>query len=387
MDKYITIQLFNIINNKSKAIFFLLIGICVYSILNINQVPVFYLPDLLLFIFFVTNLDKINRLVSPLVLLFFLILFGFLIFSPQKFDFEYTNRFYITLKPFLYLIILYFFSELKLDIDFKKISLLIILFYPAMLLWSVILFYFQTGTLLKRPYFIFENNFEIPFLLACFITLTFIYKIIDLRIYAIVAISVLLTGSRSGLIGFVGVSIPYFFLLGKKFFFLGVMISISTIIYLYFIRGSEAFNVNAIDRIQTLKGILNFYDNSLLNILSYPFGVGIYKKIPADICSPLRVWAEWFTGNIYNCDPILLQSFFTRSLYQLGIYITILIPIAFFVEVMRVANFQIAFLSIIPVLSVSLSAGGFSNGLSFIAILYIVYSYVNSKNDINRYNK
>ncbi|NDA63166.1 MAG: hypothetical protein EBX50_14165 [Chitinophagia bacterium] len=154
--------------------------------------------------------------------------------------------------------------------------------------------------------------------------------------------------------------------------------------YLVFIRGSSSVNAmqwEKIDRVQTLLGILAFYDFRISEILSYPLGVGIYQKIPLNLCNRMEGYADWFTGNYFNCDPIMLQSFVSRSLFQFGIYVLILIPILFFWEAKQRMGWYLAVLSIIPMLGASFSVGGFSNGIAFGGFLlcFLAYRQHNSK--------
>jgi hypothetical protein len=239
----------------------------------------------------------------------------------------------------------------------------------------MVFYYFYNGGLLTRPYFIFENNFEIPVILACFCITSFIYKDKDIRLFALASLAVFMTGSRSGLIGFVLVAIPHLFSLGRRKFFVGILIFLIVVTYLIYLRGIPAFSWNSIDRVQTLKGMFAYFNNDYLELLSYPFGLDIYEKIPLFHCAPLGPWAEWFTGSFFNCDPLLFQSYFTRSLFQLGVYVTLYIPMAFFFELKHRMNAGLAAIALFPVLAVSLSAGGFSNGLSFISIMLFLIAF------------
>jgi hypothetical protein len=118
------------------------------------------------------------------------------------------------------------------------------------------------------------------------------------------------------------------------------------------------------------------YDKSFAELLSYPFGHGIYTKLPTYLCIKLPDFAEWFVGNSNNCDPIMLQAFYTRGLFQFGFYVTLLIPIMFFLLVRRETGTKLAMLIIAPMACVATSVGGFSNGLAFLGVLLCVYAYV-----------
>jgi O-Antigen ligase len=199
-----------------------------------------------------------------------------------------------------------------------------------------------------------------------------------LRIYLLVAISVLLTGSRSGLASFMAVSVFYLFSLDrKKILWVGSAI-VGVLTYLVFIRGLSSFNagrIDQIDRLKTFMGLLSFYDFRISEILRYPLGVGIYQKIPLGICNKMEGYADWFTGNYFNCDPIMLQSFVARALYQFGIYVLILIPILYLYELNKRMGWYMALLLLTPILLTSFSVGGFSNGLSFGGLALAILAY------------
>lgn len=361
--------------NYKSTLLFILSCIIIYTILNTYQVPVYYIPDIAILLFFIYAFININQTISFGILIPIFLLIYFVCFSPSKLDIEFENKFYVTLKPLIYLIIIYLISGIKLKINIRPFIYSLLLIYPLVLLWSMFLYYLNGYGLLTRPYFIFENNFEIPVILACFCIISFIYKDKDIRIFALASLAVFMTGSRSGLIGFVLVAIPHLFSLGRRKFFAGILIFLIVVSYLIYLRGIPAFSWNSIDRVQTLKGMFAYFHNDYLELLSYPFGLGIYAKIPLFFCTSLGPWAEWFTGSFYNCDPLLFQSYFTRSFFQLGVYVTLYIPLAFFFELKHRMNWGLAVIALFPVLAVSLSAGGFSNGLSFISIMLFLIAY------------
>ena len=138
--------------------------------------------------------------------------------------------------------------------------------------------------------------------------------------------------------------------------------------------------INTIDRVQSLQALLGHYNNSFWEILSDPLGAGIYQKVPGYLCSRIPDFAEWFTGNSHNCDPLMLQAFYTRALYQFGIYITFLIPLLFFWLIKKETGWKLALIILTPMACVATSVGGFSNGLAFWGVLLSVYAYQQSKN-------
>jgi hypothetical protein len=228
---------------------------------------------------------------------------------------------------------------------------------------------------MTRPNFIFENNFEIPLILICFLIIVYIYKERSFIIYLTLALIIFLTGSRSGLLGFLMISTAYFFTLSKlhKVYF-GLAL-LTVVGYSFYVRGVPELNTNSIDRVQTFYAMLEYYNYSLKNIFIEPFGVGIYQKVPNYICQPFAQFAEWFTGSYFNCDPILFQSFFSRSLYQIGIFGILYIFLAFYIELNKKLGWKLSVLVLIPIFTASLSVGGISNGLSFIAILLVIMTF------------
>jgi hypothetical protein len=128
--------------------------------------------------------------------------------------------------------------------------------------------------------------------------------------------------------------------------------------------------------VQSLSAILSHYDFSIIEILKVPFGYGIYAKVPGYVCAKLPDFAEWFTGNSNNCDPLMLQAFYTRAMYQFGIYITLLVPILFFLLVKKEMGWRLALITLTPMACVATSVGGFSNGLAFWGVLISIYVYL-----------
>jgi len=344
----------------------------------LRPLPVFFLPDLLLALVALWALIRVRQTVSPAIFLVAALLIYFVCFSPARLDIEFDNRYYISIKPFLYLIILYFASSANMRLPLKPLVYGSIIFYPLALLWNVALWWNRDGFFMSRPNFLFENNFEVPWILSCFVVAAFIYKDKDLRLYLLVAISVILAGSRSGLASFLLISLFYVLSLSRiKILMTSIPIA-SALTYLVFIRGSSSVNAlqwEKIDRVQTLLGILAFYDFRFSEILSYPLGVGIYQKIPLNLCNRMEGYADWFTGSYFNCDPIMLQSFVSRSLFQFGIYVLILIPLLFLWEAKQRMGWYLALLSIIPMFGASFSVGGFSNGIAFAGFLLCFLAY------------
>lgn len=342
-------------------------------------IPVGILPDLGIALFVVWGVIHMRQEVSSWIWLSILLLIYFLFFSPDKLDIQFDNRYITVLKPFAYLIILYLLSASKVSTQLRPVVYGLLIFYPFLLLWYMAMWWYGQGVFMPRPNFMIENNFEIPPLLYCFIAIAFIYRDKDLRVYLLLAIGILLTGSRSGLVGLLAISVFYLFSLSRKKIIWVLLAVASAFAYVAYLRASvsvpDAQNTNPIDRIQTFLRIYSFYDNSFIEILKYPLGLGIYQKIPINICNQFEGYADWFTGNFFNCDPLMLQSFIARALYQFGIYVLVFIPIAFYLELRKRMGWYLGLIALIPILGASFSVGGFSNGLAFGSLLVCLLVY------------
>ena len=367
-------------STRELAAYFL-ICMLINAVVFFKSIPVFFIPDALLLAYLVYKFKDLNQDVSPLFFVGALLFFGYYLFSPEPTDIEYQNKFIVTLKPFIYICILALYSRNAPMKSLHGFIKGVVAFYPFLLVWNIAMYFIKHRPPLSRlvqesrPYFIFENNFEITFYITCFIALVFIYKDKSLKNYFYLCLVILLANSRSGLLSFVAISPFYFWSLEakKRWIALGV-----AAIAAGFVGVSRSITQIAgnVDRLQTLNLMWSTYDGSFLELLSYPFGHGIYAKIPTYLCIKLPDFAEWFVGNSNNCDPIMLQAFYTRGLFQFGFYVTLLIPIMFVLLVRRETGTKLAMLFIAPMACVATSVGGFSNGLAFLGVLLCVYAYV-----------
>lgn len=367
-------------STKGLAPYFLLCML-INAVVFFKSIPVFFIPDALLLAYLVYKFKDLNQDVSPLFFAGVMLFFGYYLFSPEPTDIEYQNKFIVTLKPFIYICILALYSR---NAPIKSLHAFIkgvVVFYPFLLVWNIILFYIKHRRPLNvlvqesRPFFIFENNFEITFYITCFITLVFIYKDKSLKNYFYLCLVILLANSRSGLLSFIVISPFYFWFLEAKKRWIALSVAAIAAGFVGVSRSITQISGN-VDRLQTLNLMWSTYDGSFLELLSYPFGHGIYAKLPTYLCIKLPDFAEWFVGNSNNCDPIMLQAFYTRGLFQFGFYVTLLIPIMFFLLVRRETGTKLAMLIVAPMACVATSVGGFSNGLAFLGVLLCVYAYV-----------
>ena len=342
---------------------------------------VFFIPDLIVLAYIIYKFKDMNQSVSPLFFVGFSLFFAYLLLSSEPADIEFSNKYLVSLKPFIYICILALYSRNVPKFSLYYLAKAVVLFYPVLLIWNIFLYYLTHRPPItrvvqeSRPFFMFENNFEITFYISCFIMVAFIYKDKSLRNYFCLSSVILLANSRSGLLTFAVVSAFYFFTLDFKKKIWAIIFAGIAATYVGISRNITQIAGN-VDRLQTLNAILTDYDGSLLEILKVPFGYGIYQKVPTYVCAKLPDFAEWFVGNSNNCDPLMLQAFYTRSMFEYGIYITLLIPLVFYWIVKKESGAFLALVIMAPITCVATSVGGFSNGLAFLGVLLSLLAYV-----------
>ena len=365
-----------------------LIACCaIHTFIFLHSIPVYYIPDLVLILYLLYKFKDLNQEISPIFFLGLGLLIGYLLLSPEPPQTEFSNNFIVTLKPFVYICILALFSRNPPQINLGKWVRMFLALYPLILLWNLFLVYLQENAgiaqlMTRRPYFIFENNFEITFYLNCFTIVFFVLGERRLRDFLLLVAVIILAGSRSGLLSFAFIALFYFLAVGWRQRFFGIGMFLLAVAY---IGKGRNFNapINTIDRVQSLSAILSHYNYSFIEILKEPFGYGIYAKVPGYICAKLPDFAEWFTGNSNNCDPLMLQAYYTRALFQFGIYVTLLVPILFFLLVKREMGWRLAIITLTPMACVATSVGGFSNGLAFWGVLISIYVYLQQTDPVS----
>lgn len=376
----------NVIQDHLNLIWAFIVCCILNTAIFIFPIPVFYLPDLLLLAYLIYKFPDLNQEISPLFFLGLILLVGFFLFSPEPPDSEFTNNYLVALKPFFYICVLAAYSKNIPKIEIIRGVRIFLVIYPLILLWNLFLVHLKENAGLAqlmstRPFFIFENNFEITFYLNCFCIAFFIYKERDWKKFALLVSVIILAGSRSGLLSFAVICIFYFFAVSWKQKITVAILAMLTTFYIAKGRNIGA-PIGTIDRVQSLQAILTHYNSNLMEILSTPFGFGIYEKVPRYICIKLPDFAEWFTGNSHNCDPLMLQAFYTRALFQFGIYITLSIPFIFLAITKKETGLKLAVIILAPITCVATSVGGFSNGLAFWGILISVFAYLQHQQTI-----
>lgn len=361
----------------------------VNAIIFFKPFSVFFIPDALLLAYLIYKFKDLNQDVSPLFFVGAVLLFGYYLLSPEPSDLDFQNKFLVTLKPFLYICILAVYSRNAPFTSLYGFVKGVVVLYPFLLIWNIVLYYIKHRPPItrvvqeSRPFFMFENNFEITFYISCFIALVFIYKDKSLKNYFYLSLVILLANSRSGLLSFAAISPFYFWSLDSKKRWIALGAAAIAAGYVGVSRNITQISGN-VDRLQTFSLFWQSYDSSFKELLSFPFGRGIYEKVPTFLCVKLPEFAEWFVGNANNCDPLLLQAFYTRSLFQFGFYVTLLIPVIFFLLIKKETGAKIGLLIIVPIACVATSVGGYSNGLAFLGVLLCVYAYVQVNQPVSK---
>lgn len=354
--------------------------IALNAIIFFKPFSVFFIPDAILLIYLIYKFKDLDQEISPIFFVGAALLFGYFFLSPEPADVYFQNKYLVSLKPFIYICILAAYSKNAPSKSLYAIAKGVVTLYPYLLIWNIGLYFIKHHPPLTsliqqaRPFFIFENNFEITFYISSFITLVFIYKDKSLKNYLYLSLVILLANSRSGLLSFLVITPFYFLTLSPKRRLIAFAAAVVAVLFVGYSRNITQIAGN-IDRLQTLQAIWGYYDRNIHELLKVPLGYGIYQKVPTYICTSLPEFAEWFVGNSNNCDPLMLQAFYTRGIYQYGIYVTLLIPILFFLLLWKEMTMRMAIIIMVPITCVATSVGGFSNGLAFLGVLLSVYAY------------
>ena len=176
------------------AHFVLVLIVCcaIHKFIFLRAIPVFYLPDLALILYMAYQFKDMNQEVSPVFFIGLGLLIGYFFLSPEPPQTEFPNNYIVTLKPFAYICILALYSRNPPKLDLSKWVKMFLLLYPLILLWNLFLVHLQENANLgqlmtRRPYFIFENNFEITFYLNCFTMVFFVLGEKRLRDFMLLA--------------------------------------------------------------------------------------------------------------------------------------------------------------------------------------------------------
>jgi hypothetical protein len=344
---------------------------------NISSIFDFYLIFFFLFNF---KLDKSDyKLYLASIVVIILILLRYLIFIPS-WDSTY---FFVSLKLLIFFLL---FISTKPKINNDKIKLLeklkVLFIVSCSLIISDKIFAFISGGIMFglffRPRLIGEINFDIILIIQVWLLLKIYYpkyrKSYGYLLFFVVIISL----SRSGIIGY---AMTYFLYIQTKnksfnlsYFIKNILLVISglaLILLIYYIRDPELSFAN-IDRIQLLTFLANSYtDDSWFNFL---FGHGLLVPLPDSICIPFSFFALATTGDEGNCNPVILLSYYLRSTFEYGLLVTILIPFYYFKLLTKTVNNLTALSLLMPALAGSLAVGGFYNSFAILALVLAKYS-------------
>jgi hypothetical protein len=320
------------------------------------------------------NLSRDNIKLFFLILIIISFFLCRIYFSEFYLDFKYL---FISLKLIVFL--LFFISHKVKNSNPEKYILLVkdLFLISSFLIFSDKIFQiiksgFVIG-LLSRPRLIGEINFDIVLIIVLWLMLKLFYTNYKKYFGYILFIIIILSLSRSGIIGYL---LTYYFtiLIQEKninisFIIKNILIitfGLSLLLFIYYLRDPE-LNFKNIDRIQLLNALFSIYDTN--NLTSLFFGHGLMVQLPQSICTAFSFYAEQTTGNENNCNPVILFSYFLRSIFEYGLLVTIIIPYIYYKIIRNKLNRKKSLLLLIPVLSVSLAVGGFYNSISIFSLL------------------
>ncbi len=342
---------------------------------NISQIFDYYI-----IIFTLLNFNlKINKLPHFIfIFIIFLLSLFYCISNNTVFDIKYL---FVSLKLLIFLL-LFISISFKLTIKYQEKDFFWTkqLFITSIFLIIFDKFYliFKNGLLLgllERPRLIGEINFDIVIVIVLWVILKTsnikYSKIYDYLLFFTVLISL----SRSGIIAYTltiftlqqykskDKNIVKFF---KNTFY--IIFGLFLILLIYFIRDPN-LDFKNIDRIQIFTSFINIYNYD--NFTKLFIGHSLLYPLPDFVCNNFKNLALTTTGDENNCNPVILLSYFLRSLYEYGIIIMILIPYFYYKNISNIKILSITFL--MPVLAASLAVGGFYNSMSILSLIFAKY--------------
>jgi hypothetical protein len=353
--------------------FFIVAGNIALTVFHVNFSS--YLDFVLLFILLMNfRLDNAN--LSTFFLFFVAI--AFCIIRLPFTDFQWDSKyFFISMKVLIYCL---FFISFKPKLFNNQLTLLwakrLFLISCALVTVDKIANIIRLGLiegLLFRPRLIGEINFDIVLIIELWLILKLFSPDYRKSYGYILFFIVIISLSRSGIIGY---GLTYFFAiqLSNKFNNIKVIIrnifilvfGILVILGIYYLRDPN-LDFKNIDRIQLLSALFAIYDFS--NFGNFIFGFGVLVQLPDVICNAFSFYAEQTTGSEDNCNPVILFSYYLRSIFEFGGIITFIIPYVYY-KMFKIKFDKITSLVIImPVLAVSLAVGGFYNSMSIISLV------------------
>lgn len=352
---------------------FIFVGHIALTLLHFNFSS--YLDFFLLFVLLINfRLDRGNL---PTFLLFF----GVIIFCLIRLaftDFQWDSKyFFISMKVLIYCLFFISFKPKQFDNELailwaKRLFLISCTLITIDKIAGILRLGLIEG-LLFRPRLIGEINFDIVLIIELWLLLKLFWpnykKFYGYILFFIVIISL----SRSGIIGY---ALTYFFAIQSSKRLGNIKVIIRNVVILlfgvliifgiYYLR-DPSLNFKNIDRIQLLNALFSIYDlNNFINLI---FGFGILVQLPDVICNAFSFYAEQTTGSEDNCNPVILFSYYLRSIFEFGGIITFIIPYIYYRMFKLKFDKLTSFVIIMPVLAVSLAVGGFYNSVSIISLV------------------
>jgi hypothetical protein len=378
---------FNISLDFEKQIYILTFLILVSHIfLSFLEISLANYFDFYLILLFLLNFKLLKNNYLIFIILFSIIVIYILrfLFSDNFFDSTY---FFVSLKLLVFcLLFISFNPQKKIDINVFKRAISILYFSAVIIILSdKLIAIFSNGIIsgiLFRPRLVSEINFDIVLLIELWLILNLMnskYKKIEtISLIFILIISL----SRSGFLAFLLTIIIKKFYNSKiwtlknltyaiisLFFFILLFIT-----YNYF--RTNNFDFSKIDRIQIFN-ILSPYLYSL-DFTKLFFGHGILTPLPQEICITFSDYALQVTGDKFSCNSVILLSFYLRSIYEFGLFITFIIPFIYLKTIVNANNYK-SLLFLMPIIIISFAVGGFYNSLSIISLLICKF-YINNIN-------
>ncbi|WP_133297423.1 hypothetical protein [Motiliproteus coralliicola] len=289
----------------------------VFSLYESNVLPVVTIFEVILIVLSLLFISKL----SLLGVVFSLFSFLYILFSSALalyYDVNYLD-FIQAYKAFFYvLVLLPFFGKNIFHSDFVRfLYITILLLFLTKYSYSIAFNF--TDRMGSRPGLFAENNFELVFLafLYYFATLDNIkYKNIFFALFALV---VIMSGSRSGL-GILLVSFYFsyfrFNLLGIITSSIGLLILFGFVLYFFMVRTDGQFY--NIDRFKFLS--IWLYETSSWEWWRYLIGNASLTPLSSESCSTLSYWSSLFSfSGDGSCYSVILHSYILRVVFDHGV--------------------------------------------------------------------
>lgn len=266
--------------------------------------------------------------------------------------------FLLWFKPYYYLIILAYVCSRSQFIDIKFTELIFkFLLVIALLKYNIARFIFN----IPRPGLFTENNFEIILFVILYIFLQ-TYKRVPIYWSLSLALLIILSGSKSGflILLFAIVSIQ------KKVFHTVLIctVLIPAILLITFAISPRIFEILDITSLDRFMFLSVFYSEFMSNSTEQMI-FGRYPMTPLgyESCTQLNFYKNLFSDfDTYTCFPVILHSFFLKSVLEHGILGVFFIIVGYY-GLLRVRGYAAKLTVTLVVLLClnGLSVSGFSN--------------------------